>query len=111
LWGDSPVEVRVLFGAFLRDQLIDVQPRGESGRFMRVDASRVSSGHTELAAVPGNVLLPADTSGLARHSVVNVTQIATIDRAALEDQVGPVPHWLLTQIDEGLKRALALRSS
>lgn len=61
---------------------------------------------THLAAVPGNVLLPADTSGLAHDSVVNVTQIATIDRAALEDRVGPVPRWLLAQVNEGLRRAL-----
>jgi mRNA interferase MazF len=36
-----------------------------------------------LAALPGNVAVPAEVSGLAHDSVVNVTQVATIDRAAL----------------------------
>lgn len=61
-----------------------------------------------LAAVPGNVMLPADLSGLNADSVVNVTQIATIDRSALDERVGALPDWLSSQIDAGLTRALAL---
>ncbi|CAN5236129.1 hypothetical protein BH20ACT16_BH20ACT16_02770 [soil metagenome] len=41
-------------------------------------------------------------------SVVNVTQIATVDRRAIEDCVGALPDWLMAQIDAGLARALAL---
>jgi mRNA interferase MazF len=36
----------------------------------------------KLAALPGNVALAADVTGLEVASVVNVTQIATIDRRA-----------------------------
>lgn len=61
-----------------------------------------------LAAVPGNVALPADLSGLPRESVVNVTQVATIDREALEERVGVLPEWVRAQVDAGLLRALAL---
>jgi len=49
--------------------------------------------------------------GLGVDSVVNVTQIATIDRAALEDRVGALPDWLLAQVDAGLTRALALANA
>lgn len=52
--------------------------------------------------------LPADACGLAADSVLNVTQIATIDRGALEERVGALPDWLLAQVDTGLSRALAL---
>jgi mRNA interferase MazF len=65
---------------------------------------------TRLAALPGNVTVPADVSGLARASVVNVTQIATIDRSALEERVSSLPDWILTQVDVGLQRALGLAS-
>lgn len=41
-------------------------------------------------------------------SVVNVTQIATIDRETLEERVATLPDWLMTQVDAGLRRALAL---
>lgn len=64
--------------------------------------------NAKLAAVPGNVMLPADLSGLNADSVVNVTQIATIDRSALDERVGALPDWLSSQIDAGLTRALAL---
>jgi mRNA interferase MazF len=63
---------------------------------------------TQLAAVPGNVSVPADASALARDSVINVTQIATIDRGALEERIGALPDWILAQVDAGLQRALGL---
>jgi len=62
----------------------------------------------QLAALPGNVLLPTEVSGLSEESVVNVTQIATVDRAALERRVGSLPDWLLGQVDAGIQRALGL---
>jgi len=42
----------------------------------------VVTGNVELALAPGNVLLPADSSGLPRDSVVNVSQILTLDEAS-----------------------------
>jgi mRNA interferase MazF len=65
---------------------------------------------TQLAALPGNVVVPADMSGLPQDSVVNVTQVATIDRSALEERIGALPDWLLAQVDAGLARALGLRA-
>jgi mRNA interferase MazF len=62
----------------------------------------------KLAALPGNVSLPADIIALEADSVVNVTQIATIDRAALDECIGVLPDWLTAQVDAGLTRALAL---
>ncbi len=64
--------------------------------------------NARLAALPGNVTLAADIAGLEVQSVVNVTQIATIDRRVLEDRLGALPDWLLAQVDAGLTRALAL---
>jgi mRNA interferase MazF len=40
------------------------------------------------AAAPGNVLIPADRTGLPKDSVANVSQIVTVDRAVLSDRVG-----------------------
>lgn len=68
----------------------------------------VLTGNTRLAALPGNVAVSADVSGLDTESVVNVTQVATIDRSALEQRLGALPDWLMTQVDAGLERALAL---
>jgi mRNA interferase MazF len=44
------------------------------------------------ADAPGNVLLPARTTGLPKESVANVSQIVTLDRAVLTERVGKLPR-------------------
>lgn len=61
-----------------------------------------------LASLPGNVMIPADAADLDSDSVVNVTQVATIDRRVLDERIGALPDWLMIQVDGGLGRALAL---
>ena len=69
----------------------------------------VLTGNVQLAALPGNVLVPAGAvANLDADSVVNVTQIATIDRRALEERIRSLPDWLMADVDAGLARALAL---
>ena len=41
----------------------------------------VITSNTALAAMPGNVFLPAVASGLPKDSVLNVTALVTIDKA------------------------------
>ena len=64
--------------------------------------------NTGFAAMPGNVFLPAATSGLPRDSVVDVTSIVTLDKTDLGDRVGPLPESLMEGVDRGLRRVLAL---
>jgi mRNA interferase MazF len=64
--------------------------------------------NTSLAAMPGNVFLPASASGLPRDSVVNVTALVTLDKADLDPQVGHLPASLMDDIDRGLRRVLGL---
>ncbi|HNX48830.1 MAG TPA: type II toxin-antitoxin system PemK/MazF family toxin [Thermoanaerobaculaceae bacterium] len=40
------------------------------------------------ADAPGNVVLPSRTSGLPRDSVVNVSQVVTLDKGSLTERVG-----------------------
>ncbi|HEX3434247.1 MAG TPA: type II toxin-antitoxin system PemK/MazF family toxin [Solirubrobacteraceae bacterium] len=71
----------------------------------------VLTGNARLAALPGNVAISTEFAELETNSVVNVTQVATIDRAALEERVTELPDWLMAQVDVGLRRALALALS
>jgi mRNA interferase MazF len=64
--------------------------------------------NTALAAMPGNVFLPAVASGLPKDSVLNVTALVTIDKADLDPAVGRLPGSLMTEIDRGLRRVLGL---
>ena len=59
-----------------------------------------------LGTRPGNVTLPKGAAGLDRRSVVNVTQIATIDRQRLVGHAGTLRRADLTRVDDGLRLAL-----
>ena len=66
------------------------------------------TGNLALAAAPGNVRLRRSLSGLPRPCVVNVSQIATADRAFLTGRAGRLPGAVMRRVDEGLRLALAL---
>ncbi len=68
----------------------------------------VITSNTALAAMPGNVFLPASATGLPRDSVVNVTAVVTLNKADLGDLVGHVPASLLHEVARGLRRVLDL---
>ena len=58
------------------------------------------------AELPGNVLLTEEQSGLQRDSVVNVTQVTTIDRSWLESRVGKLRKSVMDQVEYGLRLVL-----
>ena len=68
----------------------------------------VVTSNTALAAMPGNVFVPAAATGLPRDSVVNVTALVTLDKADLDDEAGHLPSALMDDVDRGLRRVLAL---
>lgn len=53
-------------------------------------------------ALPGNVRLRKGEAGLPKASVVNVTQIATLDRASLSAKIGRVSRERLAEIWQGV---------
>lgn len=65
--------------------------------------SNLARGHD-----PGNVTLSAAASGLPKASVVNVSQIATLDRTALVTRVGRLSAHHLANVGGGLRLVLAL---
>ena len=61
-----------------------------------------------LARMDGNVLLDPKPSGVDRPSVVNVTQILTVDKSDLVELMGAVSRAELERIDRGLRLVLSL---
>ena len=49
-----------------------------------------------------------DASGENKDSVANVSQVFTIDKALLTEQVGSLPTYLQAEIDEGQRTVLCL---
>ena len=68
----------------------------------------VITSNMRLAAAPGNVRLMQEESGLPRESVINVSQLITLDRRYLTARVGRLPSEQLTDLDEGLRLVLSL---
>lgn len=95
----------------LRRPVVIISANSYNRSALRTVTVAVLTTYAQLAALPGNVAVPADINLLEADSVVNVTQIATIDQRAVEDRIGMLPDWLMAQIDAGLARALALTRS
>ena len=68
----------------------------------------VISSNLLLAEAPGNVFLPARATGLPRDSVVNVSQLLTLDRLFLAEHVSTLPVRLQAAVDAGLRLVLEL---
>lgn len=59
-----------------------------------------------LAAAPGNVRLGRGEGGVPKASVVNVSQLYTVDRSRLTARLGSLPGARLLNVDSGLRLAL-----
>lgn len=68
----------------------------------------ILTSNTQLAEAPGNVLVPRAVSGLAKDSVVNISQIFTVDKTFLTERIGALPDSLQEEVDEGLRMVLCL---
>lgn len=61
-----------------------------------------------LVDAPGNVLIPAKASGLAKDSVANVSQVVTLDKDFLTDVAGRLRGESLADVEAGLRLVLGL---
>ncbi len=66
----------------------------------------VITSNLRLAEAPDNVDLPRKTTGLDRHSVANVSQIVTLDRADLATRVGKLPRAWFEAVLDGIDLVL-----
>lgn len=79
------------------------------------NASRISTvivavmtSNLSLAAAPGNVLVRSGDSGLPRDSVINVSQLITLDKRDLAEPAGSLSLAVQRQVDDGLRLSLGL---
>lgn len=68
----------------------------------------VITSNTRLGAAPGNVLLAEGEAGLAKPSVVNVSQLVTIDKHSLLDEIGALSDDRMDLVARGIRRVLTL---
>ena len=68
----------------------------------------VVTSNLRLVEAPGNVLIAASRTGLRKDSVVNVSQLITVDKTFLTQRVGRLNPSHVRALDAGLKLVLAL---
>jgi mRNA interferase MazF len=61
-----------------------------------------------LASAPGNVLCRRHQTGLPRESVVNVSQLLTVDKRFLAERAGALDARTFGEVEEGIRLVLAL---
>jgi mRNA interferase MazF len=105
-WADLP-EPRRSKPGFRRPVLVVQADSFNRSRIQTVLVAVITS-NLDLADAPGNVVVPAHASGLPRDSVVNVSQVLTLDRSFLTEHAGTLPARLQASVDAGLRFVLQL---
>ncbi len=68
----------------------------------------IITSNRRLADAPGNVLLNVGDGGLDRPSVVNVSQVVTVDKLDFKERLGSLATDQVRLVEIGLRRALHL---
>ena len=68
----------------------------------------IITSNLNLEAAPGNVLIEQRVSMLSNDSIVNVSQVLTIDRSLLTEVVSKLPDRIMDTIDDGLRLVMNL---
>jgi mRNA interferase MazF len=105
-WAELPQPVAAEPG--FRRPVIIVQANSFNQSRIKTVMVVVVTSNVKLADAPGNVSLPAASTGLPRDSVADVSQVITIDKSFLVEKCGRVPSTLMKAIDEGLRLSLSL---
>ena len=105
-WADLPEPAGSEPG-YRRPMLIVQADDFTRSRLRTVLAAAITS-NLALAHAPGNLLLSRRSAGLERESVVNVSQVVTVDKRFLIEPAGKLSGSQLRQVEEGLRLVLAL---
>ena len=107
IWWANLAEPRGSEPGYRRPVLVIQADLFNQSRIQTVIVAVITS-NLRLAEAPGNVALPAKTSSLPRDSVVNASQLLTLDRSYLTEHITTLPRKLREAVDEGLRMALEL---
>ena len=107
IWWASLPEPTGSVPGFWRPVLIVQSNPFNSSRIATVVVAAITS-NLRLSAAPGNVKIAKTESGLGKSSVVNVSQVLTLDRTLLTEQVRRLSDKKMVEVDQGLRVVLGL---
>ena len=95
-------------GPDYRRPVVVVQSDAFSRSRIRTAIAAAITSNMRLAQAPGNVVLTRRQSRLPRESVINVSQLITLDKSYLTERVGTLPAEKLSALENGLRLVLSL---
>ena len=95
-------------GPGFRRPVLIVQSNEFNDSAIRTTICAAVTSNLRLAEAPGNVRLTKKASGLSQDSVVNVSQLVTLDKRLLTTLVRRVPAETLRDVEAGIKLVLAI---
>jgi mRNA interferase MazF len=95
-------------GPGYRHPLVIIQSDDFNKSRIRTVIGAVITSNLLLAEAPGNLFLPKKLSHLPKDSVINVSQVVTIDKAFLEEKIGRLSPEQMSELEDGLRLVLAL---
>ena len=105
-WADTD-DPRGSARGFRRPLLVVQSDAFNRSRIGTIVATVITS-NLRLLDAPGNVLLRARSAGLSKDSVVNVSQIVTIDRTAFTERAGRLDADTMAAVARGMRLVLGL---
>lgn len=64
----------------------------------------------QLSRMPGNVSVESGFGGLKEDSVINITQLFTLDKSDLLELLGTLPRSTVEQVNKGLRLVLSIEN-
>jgi mRNA interferase MazF len=107
-WATLPEPERS--GPGYRRPVLVVQADAFNRSRIRTVLVAVLTSNLRLALAPGNVLLQSRDTGLPKDSVVNISQVITVDKSLLTEQVGAIRAAKLNAVNDGLRLVLGLQA-
>ncbi len=68
----------------------------------------ILTSNLRLQTAPGNVFLTKPSIGLTKDSVVNVSQVVTLDKSFLTERISTISADKMADVDDGLRLVLNL---
>jgi mRNA interferase MazF len=91
-----------------RRPLVIIQSNEFNSSNISTVIAAVITSNIYLASAPGNILLSTKNSKLSKKSIVNVSQLITVDKSFLTDKIHTLSNKLMAKIDDGIRLVLKL---
>jgi mRNA interferase MazF len=95
-------------GPGYRRPVLVVQDDQFNNSLIKTVVVAIISSNTRIAIAKGNVLITPRQSGLSKESVVNISQLLTVDKSLFIERVETLSEAKMEQVNDGLKTILSL---